>query len=119
MAWRVVDVKLPFNQRRNTLGGPELGFPAVSSCPLFEQLDELLSILVIELRIRSLVPFIGRASEPLYSLFFQRSFPLGNGRRCYAVILSNLRLTLLAFEKLLSSGQPPLLFLFTRERDCR
>ena len=75
MAWRVVDVKLPFNQRRNTLGGPEIGLPAVSLGPLFEQLDELLSILVIELRIRPLISFLVRAFESLNPFFFQRRFP--------------------------------------------
>jgi len=63
VTWSVLDAELVFDEFGNALGGPEIGFPAVSLCPLFEQLDELLSILVIELRIRSLISFISRAFD--------------------------------------------------------
>ena len=48
MARCVVDLKVVFDQRSNSLGCPEICFPTVDLCPLFEQLVELLSILVIK-----------------------------------------------------------------------
>jgi hypothetical protein len=44
----------------------------MSLCSLFEQLDELLSILIIKFRVRSLVPFVVGAFESLNAFLLQR-----------------------------------------------
>ena len=75
MAWSVFDIELPFDECCYPFGGPEISFPAMSLCSFFEQLDELLSVLLIKLWIRALVPLIGSAFESLImtSVAFYRS----------------------------------------------
>lgn len=104
MAWYVVNVEFVFDQRSHPLGCPVVYFPAVGLCSVFKQLEEWLSIFVIKLQIRALIIFVIGAFETLNSLFFQRRIPIRNSRWRYTVILSDLSLTLIGFQKLLSSG---------------
>ena len=104
MAWCVVNVEFVFDQYSNPFGCLEIRFPAVSLCSLFEQLDELLSISVIEFGIRTLIALVVGTFEPFYSLIFQRRLPIRNSRWRYTVILGDLSLSLIRLKKLLSSG---------------
>jgi hypothetical protein len=72
MAWSEVGVEFTLDQRSNSLGGPEISFPSVCLCSFFEQLDELLSILVVEFRVWPLISFVVGAFESLYTFFIQR-----------------------------------------------
>lgn len=49
VVWGVLYIELLLDQLRYSFGGPEISFPAMSLCSFFEQLDKLLSGLVIEL----------------------------------------------------------------------
>ena len=68
----VVNAELIEDEFGNALGGSEIGFPAMCLCTFFEQLDELLSVPLINFRVRTLVPVVVRAFQTFYSLFFQR-----------------------------------------------
>jgi len=51
----ILDAELIEDKFGNALGGPEVCFPAVSLCAFFEQLDELLSVLIVKFWVRALV----------------------------------------------------------------
>ena len=71
MAGSVVNIEFLFDQRSHTLGFPEISFPAMCLGPVFEQLDELLSVLFVKLWIRALVALISGALQSPYSLIYQ------------------------------------------------